>query len=130
MDSNSRYKFNVKTLKKNKEEMNAMSIKFNNPAINGNIDTFADSGEISSQGRIDSFNSANPQNKQSKDKNIKRESIYKQALMQQINQSNFSKFKDMGQEDFDSVDSGLSGDTSDSEEEPRTNTKKSRFGHK
>lgn len=67
-----------------------MSIKFNSPAINGQVDTLRDSGEFSSKGKIDSFAAGG--GPKAKDRTVKRESIYKQALMQQLKAANLSKF--------------------------------------
>lgn len=129
---NLRYKFNVKSISKKGTNHEEMSMEFRTPAIKGLTDTVNESGEFNSRGQIDSMNLNSPTAKKGKagDKNVKRESIYKQALMQQLNSS---KFKEMYQDSFNSVNSGDTGEDSDEDKNDgnggNMGPRKSRFGH-
>lgn len=112
-----------------------MEFQIRSPLIKGLTDTVKDSAEFNSNAQIDSVNLANGK-KQKKDKNVKRESIYKQALLKQLEAQN--KFPKMNIDSFNSADSGDENNSaSDSEEsqdmpkvseETRLRHRKSRFG--
>ena len=81
-----RYKFNVKSIKNKKTsdpQGEGMSMEFRAPAINGLTNTVNDSMDFNSKGNINSLNHMNAKkNPNNPPKEIKRESIYKAALMQ------------------------------------------------
>ena len=80
-----RYKFNVRSLYKNKPPQQNMSFEFRGGGgINGQTNTIQNSTDLSSKGAINSLNHVNMNkgNTGLDNPNIKRESIYKGALIQ------------------------------------------------
>ena len=79
-----KYKFNVRSLNKNKPAQDGMSLEFRQGVINGETRTVNDSVDFSSKGAINSLHQMNAKKNPNlnMNKEVKRESIYKAALMQ------------------------------------------------